>query len=248
MPIPENYTPAADLLKKRVILITGAGDGIGRVLAKRCAAAGATVILLGRTTRKLEEVYDEIEQAGHPQPAIFPMNLEGAAPKDYEDLAESIENEFGHLDGLVHNATLLGRQMPLVQYDLETWFKVVQVNLNAPLLMTRELSPLLMKADDASVLFVSDTVARQPRAYWGAYGVTKAACEAMMLSLADELEKTTIRVNSIDPGAVRTRFRTRSYPGEVPETNPLPETILDPFLYLLGPDSKGVNGEQLDAQ
>ena len=248
MPIPENYTPAADLLNERVILITGAGDGIGKALAKACAAHGATVILLGRTTRKLEEVYDEIEQAGHPQPAIFPMNLEGAAPKDYEDLAESIENEFGRLDGLVHNATNLGRQMPLTQYDLETWFKTVQVNLNAPLLMTRALSPLLMKSEDASLLFVSDVVARKPRAYWGAYGITKAACEAMMTALADELEKTHVRVNSIDPGAVRTRFRTRSYPGEVPETNPLPEEVIGPYLYLLGADSKGVNGEALDAQ
>ncbi|GAB6041799.1 YciK family oxidoreductase [Endothiovibrio diazotrophicus] len=248
MPIPENYTPATDLLHQRVILITGAGDGIGRALAKGCAAVGATVILLGRTTAKLEAVYDEIEQAGHPQPAIFPMNLEGAAPKDYDDLAESIEGEFGRLDGLVHNAAELGRQMPLVQHDLETWFKVVQVNLNAPLLMTRALAPLLLKSEDASLLFVSDAVARKPRAYWGAYGVTKAACEAMMGALADELEQTVVRVNSIDPGAVRTRFRTRSYPGEVPTINPLPEEIIAPFLYLLGPDSKGINGQALDAQ
>ncbi len=245
----KDYQPSADLLKDRVILITGAGDGIGAAAAKGCAALGATVILLGRTTRKLEAVYDAIEEAGHPQPAIYPMNLEGAAPKDYEDLAATIEQEFGRLDGLLHNASILGTLTPLGQYSIEQWSKVMQVNLNAPYLMTRACLDLLKKSDDASVLFTSSSVGRQGRAYWGAYAVSKAGNENMMQTWADELESNTnIRVNSINPGATRTSMRARAYPGEDPNTLPRPDQILATYLYLLGPDSKGVTGRQFDAQ
>lgn len=245
----KDYQAQADLLKDRVILITGAGDGIGAAAAKTCAAHGATVILLGRTTRKLEAVYDAIEAAGHPQAAIYPMNLEGAAPKDYQDLADTIENEFGRLDGLLHNASLLGTLTPLGQYDVEQWAKVMQVNLNAPFLMTQACLDLLKKSDDASVLFTTSSVGRKGRAYWGAYGISKAANENMMQIWADELESnTSVRVNSINPGAVRTSMRARAYPGEDPNTLPKPDTILATYLYLLGPDSKGVTGRQFDAQ
>ena len=245
----KDYQARTDLLKDRVILITGAGDGIGAAAARSCAAHGATVILLGRTTRKLEAVYDAIESAGHPQPAIYPMNLEGAAPKDYEDLAATIEKEFGRLDGLLHNASLLGTLTPLGQYDIAQWSKVMQVNLNAPFLMTRACLDLLKKSDDASVLFTSSSVGRKGRAYWGAYGISKAANENMMQILADELENnTTVRANSINPGAVRTTMRARAYPGEDPNALPKPDAIMATYLYLLGPDSKGVTGQQFDAQ
>ena len=245
----KDYQAGTDLLKDRVILITGAGDGIGAAAAKRCAAHGATVILLGRTTRKLEAVYDAIEAAGHPQAAIYPMNLEGAAPKDYEDLANTIEKEFGRLDGLLHNASLLGTLTPLGQYDVEQWSKVMQVNLNAPFLMTQACLELLKKSEDASLLFTGSSVGRQGRAYWGAYGISKAANENMMQIWADELESnTSVRVNSINPGAVRTTMRARAYPGEDPNKLPKPEDILATYLYLLGPDSKGVTGRQFDAQ
>lgn len=245
----KDYQARTDLLMDRVILITGAGDGIGAAAARNCAAHGATVILLGRTTRKLEAVYDAIEAAGHPQAAIYPMNLEGAAPKDYEDLANTIEKEFGRLDGLLHNASLLGTLTPLGQYDVEQWSKVMQVNLNAPFLMTRACLDLLKKADDASVLFTSSSVGRKGRAYWGAYGISKAANENMMQIWADELESNThVRVNSINPGAVRTTMRARAYPGEDPNTLPKPEAIMATYLYLLGPDSIDVTGRQFDAQ
>jgi NAD(P)-dependent dehydrogenase (short-subunit alcohol dehydrogenase family) len=245
----KDYQASPDLLSGRVILITGAGDGIGAAAAKRCAAHGATVILLGRTTRKLEAVYDAIEAEGHPQPAIYPMNLEGAAPKDYEDLATTINQEFGRLDGLLHNASLLGTLTPLGQYDIEQWSKVMQVNLNAPFLMTRACLGLLKQAEDASVIFTSSSVGRQGRAYWGAYGVSKAANENMMQIWADELETNTpVRVNSINPGAVRTSMRARAYPGEDPNTLPTPDAILATYLYLLGPDSRGVTGRQFNAQ
>ena len=245
----KDYQAKADLLKDRIILVTGAGDGIGAAAAKSFAAHGATVILLGRTTRKLEAVYDAIEKAGHPQPAIYPMNLEGAAPKDYEDLANTIEQEFGRLDGLLHNASLLGTLTPLGQYDVAQWSKVMQVNLNAPFLMTRACMELLKKSDDASVLFTTSSVGRKGRAYWGAYAVSKAANESMMEIWSDELETNTpVRVNSINPGAVRTSMRARAYPGEDPNTLSTPDAIMATYLYLLGPDSKGVTGQQFDAQ
>ncbi len=244
-----NYTPAADLLKDRIILVTGAGDGIGAAAAKSFAAHGATVVLLGRAQRKLEVIYDAIEQAGHPQPAIYPLNLEGAAPQDYQNLADVLAREFGRLDGLLHNAGQLGTLTPLDQYDLEVWQRVLQINMQAPYLMTRALMPLLRAAADASVLFTSAEVGRKGRAYWGAYAVAAAATENLMQIWADELETNTqVRVNTIDPGPVRTTLRARAYPGEDPEIHPRPEAILTPYLYLMGPDSRGVTGQQFSAQ
>lgn len=244
-----NYKPVPDLLKDRVILVTGAGDGIGAAAAKSFAAHGATVILLGRSTRKLEKVYDTIEQSGAPQPALVPMNLEKAVPEQYLELAAMLEKEFGRLDGLLHNAALLGTLTPLEQYDIKQWAQLMQVNLHAPYLLTRALLPLLKNSKDASVLFTSSAVGRKGRAYWGAYGITKAACENMMEIWADELETNTpIRVNSIDPGAVRTSMRAKAYPGEDPNSLPRPEEILSVYLYLMGPDSRGTTGQRTNAQ
>lgn len=244
-----NYKPAPDLLKDRVILVTGAGDGIGAAAAKSFAAHGATVVLLGRSARKLEKVYDAIEQSGGPQPALVPMNLEKAVPEQYLELATMLEKEFGRLDGLLHNAALLGTLTPLEQYDIKQWAQLMQVNLHAPYLLTRALLPLLKNSKDASVLFTSSGVGRKGRAYWGAYGITKAACENMMEIWADELEANTpIRVNSIDPGAVRTSMRAKAYPGEDPNALPRPEEILTVYLYLMGPDSRGTTGQRTSAQ
>ena len=229
--------------------MTGAGAGIGATAARTFAAHGATVVLLGRTVRKLEKVYDEIESAGHPQPAIYPMNLEGAKPEDYDELAKTLDKEFGRLDGLLHNAALLGTLSPLELYDLKTWARVLHVNLNAPFLMTRACLGVLKESSDASVVFTGSAVGRQGRAYWGAYAISKAADENLMQIFADELEtNTAIRVNSIDPGAVRTEMRARAYPGEDPQTVPAPEEIMNAYLYLMGPDSKGSTGQQFNAQ
>lgn len=244
-----NYKPAPDLLKDRVILVTGAGDGIGAAAAKAFAAHGATVILLGRSARKLEKVYDDIEQSGGPQPALVPLNLEKAVPEQYLELATMVEKEFGRLDGLLHNAALLGTLTPLEQYDLKQWAQLMQVNLHAPYLLTRAMLPLLKNSKDASVLFTSSGVGRKGRAYWGAYAITKAADENMMEIWADELEtNTTIRVNSIDPGAVRTSMRAKAYPGEDPNNLPRPEEIMSVYLYLMGPDSRGTTGQRTSAQ
>lgn len=244
-----NYQPAADLMKDKVILVTGAGQGIGAAVAEALAQHGATVILLGRTTRKLEEIYDRIEKTGGPTPAIYPMNLEGATPEDYATLAESIIKEFGKLDGLLHNASILAGLTPLEQHGVEQWYKIMQINLNAPFLMTQALMPALRAADSASILFTSSSVGRQGRAYWGAYAVSKAGNESMMQIFADELEANThIRVNSINPGATRTSMRARAYPGEEPENVTKPEDIVGAYLYLLGDDSKAISGKQFDAQ
>ncbi|WP_092015092.1 YciK family oxidoreductase [Marinobacter daqiaonensis] len=244
------YQAPEDLLKDHIILVTGAGAGIGRAAAKAFAAHGATVILLGRTISKLEAVYDEIEAAGHPKPAIVPMNLEGAAVKDYEEMAMTIEDNFGRLDGLLHNASILGARSPIELYNPETWNKVMQVNATAPFLLTRATIPLLRQSGDASVIFTSSGVGRKAKAYWGAYAVSKFAIEGLSQMLADELddERHNIRVNSLNPGATRTNMRAHAYPAENPMGNPAPEELMPSYLYLMGRDSRGVTGQQLNAQ
>jgi NAD(P)-dependent dehydrogenase (short-subunit alcohol dehydrogenase family) len=244
-----DYSAPADLLKGPVILITGAGDGIGRACALSCAAHGATVVLVGKTLSKLEAVYDQIEAAGHPQPAICPLNLETAVQKDYEDLADQLFDTFGKLDGLVHNAALLGPRTLMDSVKTEAWLQLMQVNVNAPFILTKAMMPLLRAAPDASIVFVSSSVGRKGRAYWGPYAVSKFALEGLMQVLADEQDGTSaIRANSVNPGATRTAMRAKAYPAEEPERNPDPEQIMPVFLYLLGPDGRGTNGQALDAQ
>lgn len=246
----QNYQAPADLLKDRIIMVTGAGSGIGRVAALAYAAHGATVILVGRTLAKLESVYDEIENAGYPKPAIVPMNFDGAAIKDYEELAMTLEDNFGKLDGLLHNAAILGDRSPVELYDPEMWAKVMQINSMSPYLLSRAMIPLLRKSADASMIFTSSGVGRSARAYWGAYAVSKFAIEGLSQLLADELddERNNIRVNSLNPGATRTNMRAHAYPAENPQQNPPPEQLMPVYLYLMGRDSTGVNGQQLDAQ
>ena len=227
--------------------MTGAGNGIGAAVAKSYAQYGATVVLLDKVVRNLEQVYDTIESVSGVKPAIYPMNLEGASEKDYLDLAATIEKEFGQLDGLLHNAAMLGALIPIAHFESELWYKILQVNLNAPFLMTRSCLKLLQQSNDASVLFSSDGAGRQGKAYWGAYGISKAASENFMQVLADEMEANTcVRVNSFDPGPVATAFRSLAYPGENPERITRPEDVVTPYLYLMGPDSKGVTGKQFN--
>ncbi len=245
----DQYSPEGDLLKDKIILVTGAGDGIGRVASLKFAEFGATVILVGRTLQKLESVYDEIERQGFPQPAIFPMNLEGAAEHDYEAMFDSLHEEFGRLDGLLHNASELGPRTPLAQYPLGEWQKLIQVNLTAPFTMTKSLLPLLEKSDNASIVFTGSSVGVKGRAFWGAYAATKAACENMVQTLADEYDGNgNVRVNSLNPGATRTRMRALAYPAENPGTVTAPEDIMAAYLFLMGEDSVEVSGQQIDAQ
>ena len=241
------YRPPRDLLAGRTILVTGAGDGIGRVASLAFAAHGATVILLGRTMAKLEQTYDAIEAADGPKPAIFPMNLDTAHQQEYQGLALTVEQEFGRLDGLLHNAAELALLSRIDDYDLEIWEKVLRVNLTAPFLLTQVCLPLLRRSPDASVLFTSDRVGRRGRAYWGAYGVSKFGLEGLMQILSDETrDSSRIRVNSIAPGPTRTNLRAHAYPGEDPGRLPTAESFMYLYLYLMGPDSKGITGQAFD--
>lgn len=244
-----DYKAPAGLLNDRVILVTGAGSGIGRAAANAYAAHGATVILSGRTVEHLEAVYDEIVAAGHREPAICPLNLNETKYEAYEQIAEVIEEEFGRLDGVLHNAGQLGQITPIENARVDTWYQIMQVNVSAAFMLTKALLPLLKQAPDASLVFTSSSVGRQARAHWGAYAVSKFATEGLMQVLADELENiSNIRVNSINPGATNTTMRRLAYPGELATRNPDPGLIMPVYLYLMGPDSRTVNGKALDAQ
>lgn len=247
--IPDNYTPAANLLASRTVLVTGAGDGIGRAAALAYAAHGATVILTGRTVEKLEATYDAIETAGGPQPAIVPLDLATAGEEDAAQMAEAIGSTFDNLDGLLHNAGVLGERRAIASASWKAWQEVMQVNVNSQFLLTRALLPLLEASAQASVIFTSSGVGRQGRAYWGAYAVSKFATEGLVQVLADELENTTdIRVNSLNPGATNTAMRRAAYPGEVPTDNPSPGDIMPAYLYLMGADSAGITGAAFNAR
>lgn len=247
--VPPNFKAKNDCLKDKVILITGTGDGIGACASKTFAKYGATIILLSKTEKKLINVYDEIVNAGHPQPAIITLNLESATIDQFAELAHTIENEFGHLDGLLHNAAMFEGLSPIAQFDPVLWERTTKVNLHAPFLLSQAMIPLLNKSKDASMIFTSSGVAHKGRAYWGAYGVTKAAQDNLMGILAEELEDNTpIRVNSIDPGRVRTRMRALAFPGENPMDNPAPEDIMDAYLYLMSDESKDINGKILSCK
>jgi len=244
--LPNDWEPAAATLADRIILITGAADGIGRALARSCAKYGATVIMLDRNVRGLEQAYDEIVAAQYPEPALYPLDLQGATPDDYAALAQTVEREFGQLHGLVHNAAYLGALIPLTHFEDELWYQVMQINLNAPYLLTRACLDLMTRSgNDASIVFTSDTAGRHGKAYWGAYGIAKAGMENLMQILADELEANTpVRANSIDPGPVHTALREIAYPAEDRSRRKAVDEVLRPFLYLLSTDSRGVSGKQ----
>ncbi|MAZ65530.1 MAG: YciK family oxidoreductase [Kangiellaceae bacterium] len=244
-----DYQPADDLLKDKTILVTGASSGIGKAVSLGAAKCGATVILLGKNMKKLEAVYDEIEASGGPQPAIYPLNLEGASPKDYHDMAETIGKEFNQLDGLVNNAGILGGLTPIANYDIENWYRVLQVNLNSAFVVTQMLLPLLKKAYTSSIIFTGSGVGRKGRAYWGAYAISKFGVEGLNQVLADELEENTrVRCNCVNPGKTRTEMRRSAYPGEDPQTLITPEQLVPAYLYLLSDESMSVHGQSIDLQ
>ena len=245
----QNYVAAADLLKDRVLLITGASAGIGRVAALTCAAHGATVILLGRDNDKLNAVYDEVVAAGYPTPAILTLDLSQASAVSCREVAEVIETTFGRLDGILHNAAVLGEITPLEMYDPDTWDFVMNVNLRAPFVLTQALLPLLKQSPDASVVMTTSSVGRRARAFWGAYAISKCGIEGLVQMLSDELAAiSAIRVNAINPGGTRTNMRASAYPGENPQSVKAPEELMPLYLYLLGPDSTGISGQSFDAQ
>jgi NAD(P)-dependent dehydrogenase (short-subunit alcohol dehydrogenase family) len=246
---PREYTYSPDLLNDRIILITGASDGIGRALAIRAAELGGQIILHGRNVKKLEKVYDEIDSIkSAPRPSIAVVDLASANSNAYESLASNLEQEYGRLDGLVHNAGIIGGRFSIEQYDAVQWQQVMHVNVTAAFALTQVLLPMLKQADDPSVIFTSSGVGRTGRAYWGAYAVSKFATEGLSQVLADEHRSGKLRANCVNPGATRTNMRLEAYPAEDRDALKRPEEILETYLYLLGPDSQGVTGESFDAQ
>ena len=245
MNISTNYTFADDELKGKIILVTGANRGFGRAMTLDLAKAGATVIMLGRDLGSLETTYDEVVDAGFVEPILYPLDLEGATPEHYEQLQKDVLDNFGQLDGLIHNAGIIGTMMPIEQYDLKLWYSTMQINVNAPFMLTQALIPALNKSDDARILFLSSSVGRNARAYWGAYGVSKFAIEGLSKTLSEELEKTNIKTNSLDPKRMRTKMRQIAYPAENADNNPTPESMSPAIVYLMSKQSSALNGEQL---
>lgn len=246
---PRTHRPAAAELAGRVIAITGASAGIGRAVALACAQHQAQVVLIGRSERKLEAVHAQIAAAGAPEAAIAVLDLEKAVARDYDQVADAVLVRYGRLDGLLHNAGILGTLCPIEHYDVPTWCRVMHVNVTAAFALTQVLIPALKKSADASVVFTSSAVGRQGRAYWGAYAVSKFAIEGLAQVLSAELQGIShVRVNVLNPGRTRTAMRRQAYPAEDAETLPLPGSLAGAYLALLGPASAGISGRSFDAQ
>lgn len=235
-------------LNNRVILVTGASYGIGRSASYGFAKAGATVILLARTEDMLNEIYDDFIEQGLPQPVVVPFDLEKAPEEAYFQLRDMIGNEFGRLDGLLLNASMLGARTPMSNYNWQEWNRVMNLNVNSQFLMSRTLMPLLESAEnDASILFTSSSVGRKSKAFWGAYAVSKFAIEGLMQTMATELENiSNVRANSINPGATRTTMRAEAYPAENPEKVKPSDALVEQYVYLMSAQSQHINGQALD--
>ena len=242
------YRPAPDRFENRTMLVTGATSGIGRAVALDLARAGATVLLHGRRSQALENLFEEIQGLGAPEPGLVELDFARAQGDEYQHLTNEIESRYGRLDGLLHNAAILGDRSPIEHYDIGLWQKVLHVNLNAAFILTRCMLPLLRSSTAASILFTTSGVGHRGRAYWGAYAVSKFGIEGLTQVLSDELENTMIRVNCINPGGTRTSMRAQAFPAEDPSTLPTPGELTAPYLYLLSPDSLGRTGGRYDCQ
>jgi len=245
MIIPSSHKVREGELDGKVILVTGANRGFGLAMTMDLSKAGATVIMLGRDLGSLEYAYDTVIDKGFQEPILYPLDIEGATPENYQSLQDDIFNQFEKLDGLIHNAAILGTMMPVDQYDIKLWYSTLQINLNGPFMLTQFLIPLLKKSDDARILFLSAEQGREAKAYWGAYGVSKFAVEGLSKTLSEELEKTNIRVNTLDPGVMRTEMRRAAYPAEDTTKNLLPESKSPAIVYLMLPVSSKYNGKKL---
>ena len=242
-----SFNPPKGFLSDKTILITGASDGIGKCCALNFANHGANLILLGRSTEKLEKIYDSIHTSNPNSITIHPLDFAAASISDYKQVADSIEDQYDRLDGLIHSAGMLGARCPIEHYPVETWEQTFRVNTASIFLLTKFLLPSLRRSDDARILFTSSSVGRKGRGNWGAYAVSKFAGEGLMQVLAKELENTSsIKVNSLNPGGIRTNMRRAAYPAENPESVPSPEILMPLYLYLFSPESKGIHGESLN--
>lgn len=246
----KHYQANKELLCDRIILITGAGQGLGRAAALAFASHGATVILHGRKVKKLESVYDEIQALGREEAVIFPFDFDKAAEQDFQMIADAITSQLGRLDGILHNAAFTFGPMPLEQHTLEQWRILMQINLLAPVALTKACLPLLKASPDASVIMTSDSHGHEPSAYWGGFAVAKAGVEALVKIQSQEWELLfpNLRINALVPGAVHTPQRTKTHPGEVKQRLPQPVDLMPSYLFFMGPDSKGISGKVLSCQ
>lgn len=235
-------------LSDKVILITGAGAGIGEQLALGAARAGAIVLLLGRKEDALNAVCDQIISEGLAEPVVIPMDLGTLDEQQANQLSHMIGDAFGRLDGLVHNASLLGKLGPVATANLNEWSQVMTVNAFAPVVLTKALLPLLNESQGASIIFTSSGVGRQARAFWGAYSASKFATEAISGILAAELETDGIRVNCVNPGATNTKMRRAAFPGESPESIASAASLVPAYVFLLSEQAKGIHGASIDLQ
>ena len=243
-----DYQAPSDLLQDKVILVTGASDGIGKAVALGYASVGATVILHGRKIENLEKVYDSIVAKGFPQPAILPLDLNTATPQDYKSMAITIQTELGRLDGILHNAAAISDLSPIEFTEIDRWQEIMQVNINAVFMLTQACLPLLKQSPDASIITTSSGVGKKGRAFWGPYAVSKFAVEGFTQVLADELDDTNIRVNAINPGATQTKMRAKAFPAEDASLLQTPDSLIPLYQYLMGTDSKEINGQSINAK
>lgn len=243
-----HYQPQRDLLQNRIILVTGASDGIGREAATTYAQYGAEVLLMGRNEQKLRDVAEAIHQQGYPLPRWFILDLASATPQQCEEVAGKIGAQVPRLDGVLHNAGALGEVRPMIEQTPQRWLEVMQVNVNATFFLTQALLPLLLKSDSGSLVFTSSSVGRQGRAGWGAYAVSKFATEGMMQVLAEEYANRNLRVNCINPGGTRTAMRASAFPSEDPNKLKTPRDLMPLYLWLMGDDSRRKTGMTFDAQ
>jgi NAD(P)-dependent dehydrogenase (short-subunit alcohol dehydrogenase family) len=203
-------TRAPRALDQRVILVSGAHGGLGSAAAVACAQAGATVVLLGRKVPKLNRVYDAVAQAGA-EPLLYPLDLEGATPDDYAELADRLRAELGRLDGVLHCAVEFKGLTPLEHTDPAAFARVMHVNLTAPWWLSQACLPLLRQSQDAALVFALDDLERVGQPYWGAYGIAEHGLAAMVGMLHAELASSSVRVSALQPGPMRTGLRSRAY-------------------------------------
>ncbi|MFZ2236597.1 MAG: SDR family NAD(P)-dependent oxidoreductase [Dokdonella sp.] len=233
-------------LAGRSVLVTGAYGGLGRTASIAAAKAGASVVLLGRKAAALEPVYDEIIANGWPQPAIFPMDLAAATSADFDALADSIEHEFGRLDGIVHAAAAFEGLKPLDQQKPDEWLRIQQVTLTAPFLLQRSCTPLLKQSPMAAIVHVFDDPWRMQNAFWGSYGIAKSALAAMFAIAQQETERSSLRMHGLLPAPMRTQLRRMAWFGEDTMKLPLPDATGSAAAYLLTDAAAEYRGQVLD--
>ncbi|WMY97750.1 MAG: YciK family oxidoreductase [Arsenophonus sp.] len=242
------YQPKPKFLYKKTILITGAGDGIGKEAALTYASYGANLILIGKKINNVKKTKKIINKKFKVNVEIYSLNFLKLTNVQAKKLVKKIKKKYKYIDGLLHNAAILGEIKPIIDYPIKTWYHVIQVNLHSSFILTKNFLPLLLKAPQSSLIFTSSTVGKKGRANWGAYSVSKFGIESLMQILSDEYKNTHLRVNCINPGKTQTKMRKKAFPKENFLKNKTPNQIMPIYLYLMSEDSIHISGLTLNAQ